>query len=120
VGVEHHRALLDMSAPILSARQGVITSALPIRADGPHLQQEQGQQLETSAVSVAACSQQAAGPESSEQGRHSPGVTPGAARAKGPQRKTCQPVATRPSAGKVVIASAPAPGLATSDSDLNV
>ena len=125
VGVEHHRALLDMNAPIPSARHGVITSSLPMGADGSHLQQQQEQQLETSAVAIAACSQQAAGPRSSEQGRHSPGVTSGAARATGPQRKKCQlsPVATRPSAAKVVkVASAPspAPGTDTSDSDLNV
>jgi metal transporter CNNM len=125
VGVEHHRALLDMNAPIPSARHGVITSSLPVGADGSHLQQRQEQQLETSAVAIAACSQQAAGPRSSEQGRHSPGVTSGAARATGPQRKKCQlsPVATRPSAAKVVkVASAPspAPGTDTSDSDLNV
>eukprot|EP00964_Phaeocystis_antarctica_P108178 scaffold72801_cov48-Phaeocystis_antarctica.AAC.3 len=126
VGVEHHRALLDMNAPIPSARQGVITSSLPSGAEGSHLQQ-QGQQLEASAVSIAACSQQAAEPESSEQGRLSPGVTPGAARVKGPQRKKCQisPVATRPSAGKVVkVASAAAPGSISpstgTDSDMNV
>ena len=127
VGVEHHRALLDMNAPIPSARQGVITSSLPSGADGPHLQQQQEQQLEASAVSIAACSQQAAEPESSEQGRLSPGVTPGAARVKGPQRKKCQisPVATRPSAGKVVkVASAAAAGSISpstgTDSDMNV
>ena len=77
---------------------------------------QQEPQLEAPALlPIAPCTQQAAGPSSSEQaqqgmeqGRLSPGDTPGAAR-KAPQRKKCQvpPGATRPSAGK--LASAPAP-----------
>ena len=117
VALEHHRALLDMNAPVPSSLpQGVITSSLPRGADGPQLQPQQEPQLEAPAlVPIAPCTQQAAGPSSSEQaqqgmeqGRLSPGVTPGAAH-KAPQRKKCQvpPGATRPSAGK--LASAPAP-----------
>ena len=113
VALEHHRALVDMNAPVPSSLpQGVITSYLPRGADGPQLQQQQEPQLE------APCAQQAAGPSSSEQaqqgmeqGRLSPGVTPGAAR-KAPQRKKCHvsPGATRSSAGKLVkVPSAPAP-----------
>ena len=117
VALEHHRALLDMNAPVPSSLpQGVITSSLPRGADGPQLQPQHEPQLEAPALlPIAPCAQQAAGPSSSEQaqqgmeqGRLSPGVTPGAAR-KAPQRKKCQvpPGATRPSAGK--LASAPAP-----------
>ena len=107
VALEHHRALLDMNAPVPSSLpQEVITSSLPPGADGPQLQPQQEAQLEAPALLPIAPWQAQQG---MEQGRLSPGVTPGAAR-KAPQRKkSCQapPGATRPSAGK--LASAPAP-----------